>query len=273
MIKSIKMFALSVVMVLSLSGISIACAENNKGNDYDLSQGQAQGQLQGQAQLQVQGQAQSSVNNNDVKNDVKNTNTNNNDIRNTNTNFNTNNNVNTNTNLNNATAVSGSVSGAVSGAKSNNSFKSNISISNVEERELLAAPQISPFSIPILQGGKIGDMTEAMPNFASPVLTKLTRYDYIVGILDVYYGSVFSRITYDELESYLLKKSSKYDVNKKIRYSVKYQDSVMSGGVGGGVAGSLASSNGLESTTGSILPGIHRSTANPIFIITFYEVK
>ncbi len=55
MIKSIKMFALAVVMVLSLSGVGIACAGNDKDN---LSQNQTQGQLQGQTQLQTQGQLQ-----------------------------------------------------------------------------------------------------------------------------------------------------------------------------------------------------------------------
>jgi len=264
MIKSIKMFALAVVMVLSLSGVGIACAGNDKDN---LSQNQTQGQLQGQTQLQtqgqLQGQAQSSINNNDIKN------TNNNDIRNTNTNFNTN--LNNTTSKADSKSISNSSSKSNSKSNANNSFEANINYNN--DRDVLNTPQVVPFEVPILQGGKIGDMTDVMPNFANPVLIRLTRYDYIVSVLDVYYGNIFSRITYDELEQYLLKKAANYDAKKKIRYSVKYKDSVSSGGVGGGVAGSLVSGNGLDGGTLSVLPGIHRSTADPIFIITFYEVK
>ena len=108
-----------------------------------------------------------------------------------------------------------------------------------------------------------------------PALRKFDpEKDVIVKVLDVYFGNPFSRITYDEIESYLLKKADKYDAHRsKIRYSVKYQDSVITAGVGGGGAISSGAVDGLTSTTGAILPGVTKSTANPIFIISFYEIR
>jgi hypothetical protein len=147
-----------------------------------------------------------------------------------------------------------------------------------DQRELLAAPQIVPFDIPVYQAGKIGDYTSQMYNFAN--IIKLSPAETIVKVLGVYNGSWFSRIRLEDLEVALLNKRAeltdvlqtrKIDV-AKVRYSVKYKDAVASSGVGGGGAGSLAF-DGLSSATGSVLPGYHASTHNPQFIITFYEVK
>lgn len=140
---------------------------------------------------------------------------------------------------------------------------------------VIIPPEINPFNIPILQGGRIGDMTAAMPLFADASLTPLGKDDRIIEVLDVFSGNIFSRITYGEVETFLLSKAKKYSGKTNIRYSVKYQDSAISSGVGGGLAGSLTSSNGFDSATGvgAILPGVHRSTANPLFIITFYRVQ
>jgi hypothetical protein len=147
-------------------------------------------------------------------------------------------------------------------------------VQNVNTPAMLQAPEINPFYLMPLQGGRVGDATGILPRFANAALVKLTANDVVVKILDVYFGNPFSRITYDELESYLLNKASKYDATKKkIRYSVKFQDSVITSGMGGGAALSNSGADGTMSSTGSILPGISKSTANPIFIITFYEVR
>lgn len=158
-----------------------------------------------------------------------------------------------------------------------NSNSSSIVVEG-DQRELLAAPQIAPFDIPVYQLGRIGDYTSQMYNFAN--MTKLSTADVIVKVLGVYNGSWASRIRLEDLEVALLEKRAKLDEViqekkvdvAKVRYGVKYKDAVSSGGMGGGAAGSL-SFDGLSSATGSVLPGYHSSTHNPQFIITFYEVK
>lgn len=152
------------------------------------------------------------------------------------------------------------------------------SVYNVQERELLAAPEVNPISIPIIQNGRIGDMTSEMPRFANKGLTKLNKEkDVIVHILKVYTGGWFTSVRLEDLEVDLMEQVNELDQEKiekgKVRYSVKYKDSASSNGIGGGVASSVSSNGGLDASTGSILPGYHDSTANPKFIITFYEVE
>lgn len=166
-------------------------------------------------------------------------------------------------------------SSAQTGASTSQSGGSTSSVKIDSKSAVIIPPEINPMNIPILQNGRIGDMTAAMPLFADISLTPLGKNDRIVEVLDIYTGNLFSRITYDEVESYLISKAKKYAGKKNVRYSVKFQDSAISSGVGGGLAGSLTSSNGLDASTGvgAILPGVHRSTANPVFIITFYRVQ
>ena len=197
-------------------------------------------------------------------------NTNNVDVKNQNTAI--------NTNLNSNTIAKGAVQNT-----NTNQQKQSQSVNNgqtvapvqvVNTPSMLQAPEINPFYLMPLQGGKVGDATNTMPQFDNPALRPLQKNDRVVKVLDVYFGNIFSRITYEEVEEYLLKKAEKYDGKKgKIRYSVKYQDSVITTGMGGGASLSGSGNEGTMSSTGSILPGASKSTANPIFFITFYEVK
>ena len=162
----------------------------------------------------------------------------------------------------------------VSNRVSNNNGQTiSPSLSVINPQNLLPAPEVSVL-IP-LQGGKVGDWTATMPMFDNSALVKFNpNKDIVVKILDVYFGNPFSRITYEEVEQYLLNKASAYDGTKdKIRYTVKYQDSVITSGLGGGGAISATGNDGGVGSSGSIVPGISKSTANPIFIITFYEIK
>ena len=222
-------------------------------------------------QKQKQSQSQSSYN--------KNTNTNNNmnynSNKNTNTNTNANLNYNNNTNTNSSTQANSQTTTVGAQTNSQNTSVGGQSVTINEAKNLTASPEINPYYLAPLQGGKVGDCTKSMPRFANPALVKLNpETDIIVKVLDVYFGSVFSRITYEEVEQYLLEKASKYDgTNGTIRYSVKWQDSVITAGMGGGGAVAHTSDTGLTGNSAAILPGATKSTANPIFIITFYEIQ
>jgi len=245
------------------------------------------------------------MNVNSVKNDISNTNMNvnsvKNDVRNTNTQGqfqtqgqsqevkNSGNNIGNSVSFSGASAgnntndvsvgnVSGNTieKGAVKNTNTGNKIESGaVSVQFNEARQSLNAPEINPYYLAPLQGGKIGDCTKSMPRYAHPALVKLNYdTDVVLKILDVYFGNPFNRITYEEIEAYVLDKGSKYDGSKgNIRYTVKWQDSVITSGMGGGGAISGTSDSGLTSTSGAILPGATKSTANPIFIVTFYEVQ
>jgi len=142
-----------------------------------------------------------------------------------------------------------------------------------EEKELLTPPQISPVYLYPLQGGKIVDYTQYLPKFAHTALKPLQETDIVVEVLDVYFGNIFNRITFEEVEQVLLEKAKNYDGSKgDIRFKVRFQESVINGGTGGGGAVSAASNSGYTANTAAILPGITKSTYNPIFHITFYRI-
>ncbi len=257
------MFMMSVLFVFT--SVS-AFANNGNGGNPVQNQTTVNYHQQNVNMNQGQGQEQKSYNKN----------TNNNVNRNSNINRNSNVNRNANLNLN---AVQSNVKGTVKNTVSNDTAVNNgqvVAPSQVynEAAQPLAAPEINPFYLTPMQGGKIGDCTTTMPKFQNKSLTRLSSNDVVVKVLDVYFGNPFSRITYEEVESYLIEKANKYNGKKgNIRYTVKFQDSVITSGVGGGGAVSDTSQSGFTSSTGSILPGVSRSTMNPIFIITFYEVE
>lgn len=143
-----------------------------------------------------------------------------------------------------------------------------------EERELLAPPQITPIYLTPIQGGKIVDFTQHLPKFANKALKPLQSTDVVVDVLGVHFGNVFNRITFEEVEQMLLKVAKDYDGSKgDVRFVVRYQDSAITGGAGGGGAVSAASNSGYTGNTAAILPGITKSTYNPIFHIIFYKVE
>jgi hypothetical protein len=151
----------------------------------------------------------------------------------------------------------------------------------------ITAPEVFPVNVPILQSGKIGDVTAILPEFDNPALVKLVvndirdskgvvliKHDIVVKVLDVYYGYWCDRITYEEVESYLISKASNYDGSKgKIRYSVKYKDASHALAVGGGGGASGISNEYPISGTGIVGVGGVWAVHSPYFIITFYEVK
>jgi hypothetical protein len=142
------------------------------------------------------------------------------------------------------------------------------SMSTYAERDIVDTPQVIPMDIPILQSGKIGDYTASLPKIKG--LTKLGPNDTIINVIEVYSGWFMSRIRLEDLEKKLI--ATKIE-GAKIRYSVKFKDSATSGGIGGGASVANATMNGVTSAAGSVVPGYHASTANPQFIITYYEVE
>ena len=180
-----------------------------------------------------------------------------------------------------ATSLSSASTGAITVHGSTVSNTGNntgtASVNVITPRNALPAPEIIPMEIPLLQGGKIGDFTVAMPLFADPVLTPLARNDKVIRVLEVYYGSMFSRITYEEIEAFVLDKAANFHGdqyrNLNIRYSVHFKDRSKSAGVGGGAAASTssASANPIAGTA-AILPGMTQGMADPVFVVTFYSV-
>jgi len=154
-------------------------------------------------------------------------------------------------------------------------------IVNNDAVQYLNAPTNFPNIIPMLQGGKVGDVTGLMPKFSFKALTPLNREkDVVKDVIGVYQGWLFNRIRLDEIEVALIEKARDLqaagkDINK-IRYQVQYKDSVTSSGVGGGISGSLsgelAQGNGASGTL-SVLPGTHRSTADPMYILKFFLIE
>jgi hypothetical protein len=137
----------------------------------------------------------------------------------------------------------------------------------------VTTPDIFPINVPIIQGGKIGDVTAIMPKFDNPALTPLGKNDIIIDVLDVYDGYIVSRIKYQEVETLALKYAKNYKGMEDIRYSVKYKDKVWGLGANGGGSTAIGSHDGL---TGGGLVGITgytESTTDPNFYITFYHVR
>jgi hypothetical protein len=169
-------------------------------------------------------------------------------------------------------------------------IQSNITVEAVAAggggKQQVSNPDIYPVNVPILQNGKIGDVTAMMPKFANPVLIPLQREDYynkegklireadvVIAVLDVYDGYIPSRIKFEELETLALKYAKHYTGMEDIRYSVKYKDKVWGLGAGSGGSGAIGSNDGL--TGGGIvgMTGYSESTADPNFYISFYLVK
>jgi hypothetical protein len=126
-------------------------------------------------------------------------------------------------------------------------------------------------NIPILQSGRIGDFTNAIPKIKG--LKKLDiNTDVIIKVLAVYDGFALWRIRLEDVEEDLIENAANYQ-GENIRYSVRFKDSITSASFGAGGGATASMDNGLigGASTGSV--GYSQSTANPQFIITFYEVE
>ncbi|OGM09274.1 hypothetical protein A2Z67_05025 [Candidatus Woesebacteria bacterium RBG_13_36_22] len=221
------------------------------------------------------------------------TNTNNNSNKNTNTNINTNanlnNNDNRNTNVNTNMAI-GNIQGQKQGQKQSQtqSQSQSQSMSNTQiiedTKQFLGAPQVIPMPIPLIQGGRVGDVTAQVVLFDIPALPY--KGEKVKRVLKVVSGSIFDRVRLEDIEEDLLDafkgivdKYGSKDFNlAKVRYLVQYKDSAMGAGVGGGGSASLSGIGGGTNplgygATGAILPGYTRSTADPTYIIKFFEIQ
>lgn len=212
--------------------------------------------------------------------DIKNKNINNVDIQNKNTNLNVNDVDIKNTNLQGQSQdqkqKQNQNQGQVQG-QMNNWTQTYIS-----ERELPTAPQVVPPVVPLIQGGRIGDVTGQIARFA--IAAKPYNGEPVVKILRIVKGSIFDRVRLEDVEKDLLNAYGKLVPNsgdldpKKIRYVVQYKDSAMGTGLSMGGAGNVSALNGGSSAyggSGSVGTGIgySRSTADPAYIIKFFLVE
>lgn len=148
-----------------------------------------------------------------------------------------------------------------------------------DKRELPNALPVIPQVIPLIQGGRVGDVTGQVVKFA--IAAKPYNGELVVRILKVVNGSIFDRVRLEDVEEDLLKvyiKLSQKVDGKKVRYIVQYKDSAMGSGLSLGGAGSISGLNGGSSTyggTGSVGTGVGytRSTADPQYILKFFLVE
>ena len=256
--------------------------------EANASANQAQGQTQGQNQMQGQNQGQSQFSNN------TNLNTNLNANVNDNTNVNVNDNTNINKNDNKAIAVSESTS--KSNALNANNQNINWNQTFEDARELPAALPIIPQVIPLIQGGRVGDVTGQVIKFA--IAAKPYNGELVVKVLKIVNGSIFDRVRLEDIERDIFssykslvggdkwyedpkgeKANGRKNLDpKKIRYLVQYKDSAMGAGMNVGGAGSASALNGSSSAyggTGSVSAGFGytRSTADPLYIIKWFQIE
>lgn len=143
-----------------------------------------------------------------------------------------------------------------------------------DERELLGLPAVIPFEIPIIQNGKMGEFTTALPKMLG--LAPLNKEkDTVVKVVGVYNGWVLNRIRLADVEEKLFEyvEDLKADGVKmdNVRFQVWWQDAATSGGVGGGSAIGTSGTDGSGAL--SVLPGYHESTFDPRFIIKFFLIQ
>ncbi len=204
--------------------------------------------------------------------------------------------INTNLNVNDNTAISTSKSKAESNAL--NANNQNINMQFQDTRELPAALPIIPQVIPLIQGGRVGDVTGQVVKFAIPA--KPYNGELVVEILKVRNGSIFDRVRLEDIEVDLLStynsliagrkwyeedkspnakaRKNNYAKKENIRYLVQYKDSAMGTGASigstgsvSGLAGGAANYGGTGSVGGTL--GYTRSTADPMYIIKFFLVQ
>lgn len=143
-----------------------------------------------------------------------------------------------------------------------------------DERELLGLPAVIPFEIPIIQNGKMGEFTQALPKMAG--LTPLDKTkDTVIKIVGVYNGWVLNRIRLADIEERLFEYVAELKADginmSNVRYQVWWQDAASSGGAGGGSAIGTSGTDGSGAL--SVLPGYHESTFDPRFIIKFFLIQ
>jgi hypothetical protein len=147
-----------------------------------------------------------------------------------------------------------------------------------EPRQLPLPVPIFPPVIPLIQGGRVGDVTKGLPEFAYVGLRPIGPGDKVVDLV-VNSGRIFGRVRLEDIELDLIK-FYKETINKKkwnetkVRFAVQYKDSAMGAGIGGGGSASISNIAGSQGVTGAlaILPGYNRSTADPMYILKLYLI-
>ena len=147
-----------------------------------------------------------------------------------------------------------------------------------EPRQLPLPVPIFPPVIPLIQGGRVGDVTKGLPEFAYVGLRPIGPGDKVVDLV-VNKGCVFGRVRLEDIELDLIKFYKETIEKKKwnetrVRYAVQYKDSAMGAGIGGGGSASISNIAGSQGVTGAlaILPGYNRSTADPMYILKLYLI-
>ena len=158
-------------------------------------------------------------------------------------------------------------------------------------RENIQNQPFFPLPVPLIQGGRVGDLTDQLPNFAG--MRKL-RLPYIKENgerkevdsgemvnpekIASFYGCLFSKIALQDIWIDLVKDYKKmqdkgWDPNK-MRYRVYYKDRAKAVGVNLGGSGGASGFNGSEAVQGSggAIFGYSSSTADPVYIVMICEV-
>jgi hypothetical protein len=233
------------------------------------------------------------------------TNTNVNTPINTNTFVPVNTDINTNTNLNTNLNAQGQLQGQGQSQKqdqnqhqsqssvnvndntniSKSSAKANSASVNAGNQQIVESTQqllpnmtIFPLPVPLIQGGRVGDVTAQMPKFAYAGLKPLGKDDAVLD-LKVKSGSIFDRVRLEDIELDLIafyKDTAKTWNPSKIRYLVQYKDSASGFGIGGGIGGggSGITNGGVGAQgVGAILPSAGRSTADPQYILKLFLIQ
>jgi hypothetical protein len=136
-------------------------------------------------------------------------------------------------------------------------------------REAIAAPTIITPNASILSG-KIFKY-DLLPKFSNKALAKYNG-EPVKSILFESYGNIFSRITVEELPTFLIEKAEPYKDRKDVRTDVICKDAGhgMGLGFGGGSAITAADGNTSSGTTVGISGAF--SVVNPYCVVWIYEI-
>lgn len=225
------------------------------------------------------------------------TNTNDNTDTNNNTNNNTNNGTNSNTNTNSLN-VSGSPLQASSSNSSNTASQNTTLLNqtlNYSAPENIPNNTFFPLSVPLIQGGRVGDITEQLPNFAGIKKLRLpgiiqngnngNNGGYDPGDIinpdkiESFSGCWVWRITLENIWQKVVRCIRKQQERgwdpAKIRYRVYAKDRSTSAGISlggnGGTSRTNDSGTGGQVSGGAVL-GYSQSVSDPYYIVMVCEI-
>jgi len=146
-------------------------------------------------------------------------------------------------------------------------------------QEFLANQAILPMPVPLIQGGRVGDVTKQVPQFAK--LKRIGENDKWLEV-KVKNGNIFDRVRLEDIEIDLLAFYNEVCVGKgkwapaKAAYAVNYKDSTFGAGVSGGAQGGASGISGTGIAgqgSGGIIPSVGRSTADPAYTLKIYKLE